>query len=61
MVINTMPERMGKAFDDSMLNSPLTVGRPRNEPGPEVHNNPVADAADPLGLLPSNSRRASKK
>jgi hypothetical protein len=52
---------MGKSFDEDMLKSPLTVGRPRNEPGPETNNNPVAEAADPLGFLPSNSRRAGRK
>ena len=56
-----MVDKMGKSFDEDMLKSPLTVGRPRNEPGPETNNNPVAEAADPLGFLPSNSRRAGRK
>lgn len=56
-----MPEKMGKAFDDEILKSPLTVGRPGKEPGPDVHNNPVAMASDPLKFLPSNSKTASKK
>jgi hypothetical protein len=53
-----MPGSMGKAFDEEILKSPLTVGRPKNEPGPEVFNNPVAKPDDPLKLLPSNSKKA---
>ncbi len=53
-----MPNSMGKAFDDSILKSPLTVGRPKKEPGPEVHNNPVATAEDPLGFIPMKSKKA---
>lgn len=56
-----MPEKMGRSFDEDMLKSPLTVGRPKNEPGPEVHNNPVAMPVDPLGLTPSNARKAGRK
>lgn len=55
-----MPEKMGKTFDDKILKSPLTVGRPKKEPGPDVYNNPVAAPADPLKLIPGNSRTASK-
>jgi hypothetical protein len=53
--------KMGRTFDDDMLKSPITVGRPRNEPGPEVHNNPVAKPDDPLRLIPENSRKAGTK
>lgn len=53
-----MPNSMGKSFDEDMLKSPLTVGRPRNEPGPEPHNNPVAKPEDPLKLIPVNSKKA---
>lgn len=56
-----MPERMGKTFDDKMLKSPLTVGRPGAEPGPDVHNNPVAMPDDPLRIIPGNSRKAGGK
>jgi hypothetical protein len=49
---------MGNTFDDSILKSPLTVGRPKNEPGPEVLNNPVAKPGDPLGFIPGNSSKA---
>jgi len=54
-----MPEKMGKSFDDSILKSPLTVGRPKNEPGPDVHNNPVAMPDDPLSILPKNSKKGT--
>ena len=53
-----MPGKMGTAFDDKILKSPLTVGRPGNEPGPEVNNNPVAAPLDPLKFLPINSKKA---
>jgi hypothetical protein len=57
-----MPEKLGKNFDDKMLKSPLTVGRPnKNEPGPELHNNPVAMPRDPMGFLPGNASTAKKK
>lgn len=52
--------KFGNHFDDTILKSPLTVGRPGNEPGPEVRNNPVAKPSDPLGLLPMNSAKAGK-
>jgi hypothetical protein len=51
-----MPEKLGKTFDDKILKSPLTVGRPRKEPGPDVNNPPVIAPADPLKLIPGNSR-----
>lgn len=54
------PERMGNTFDEEMLKSPITVGRPRNEPGPDVHNNPVARPDDPLRLIPENAHRAGR-
>jgi hypothetical protein len=53
--------RMGTSFDEEMLKSPLTVGRPRNEPGPEVHNSPVLRPEDPLRLIPENARRAGSR
>lgn len=56
-----MPERMGNTFDSEMLKSPLTVGAPKNEPGPDVHNNPVAAPDDPLKFVPGNSRKAGRK
>lgn len=56
-----MPEAHGKSFDDKVLKSPLTVGRPKNEPGPEVHNSPVFQPHDPLGFIPGNSKRAPKR
>lgn len=56
-----MPEKMGKNFDEDMLKSPLTVGRPKNEPGPDVHNNPVASPTDPMKFIPGNSRTAGRK
>lgn len=66
MVIQSMAKsggmnKMGNTFDAEMLKSPLTVGRPKMEPGPEVHNNPVAFPADPLDILPGNSRKAGKR
>lgn len=51
-------DRMGQTFDSEILKSPLTVGRPKNEPGPDVHNNPVAKPNDPLKLIPGNSMKA---
>ena len=53
--------KFGINFDDSILKSPLTVGRPGNEPGPEVRNTPVAKPGDPLGLLPMNSEKMTSK
>ena len=55
-----MPGSMGNTFDKDILKSPLTVGAPRGEVGPDVHNNPVAKPADPLKLVPENSRKAKK-
>lgn len=48
----------GNTFDSAVLKSPLTVGRPDNEPGADVRNNPVARPEDPLKLIPGNSKRA---
>lgn len=48
----------GNTFDSEILKSPLTVGRPANEPGPDVRNNPVARPGDPLNLIPGNSKKA---
>ena len=56
-----MPESMGKSFDDSILKSSLTVGRPKNEPGPETNNSPVAQPDDPLKFTPTVSRKARGK
>ena len=55
-----MPDRMGKSFDTDMLKSPLTVGRPKNEPGPETNNIPVSKPEDPLRYIPGNSRKAGR-
>jgi hypothetical protein len=44
-------ESMGNTFNETILKSPLTVGRTGNEPGPDVNNNPVVDVKDPLGLI----------
>lgn len=54
------PEKFGNTFDDKIYKGPLTVGRPGNEPGPEVRNNPVAVPTDPLKLIPGNSATARK-
>jgi hypothetical protein len=56
-----MPGSMGNTFDSTMLKSPLTVGAPRNEPGPDVNNNPVAQPTDPMKFIPGNSRKAGRK
>lgn len=50
-----------KSFDTEMLKSPLTVGRPSKEPGPDVNNTPVMMPSDPLGFIPSNSKKAGRK
>lgn len=50
-------KNLGNTFDDKILKSPLTVGRPGNEPGPEVRNNPVAMPTDPLKFIPGNSKK----
>lgn len=55
-----MPDKFGKTFDDKILKSPLTVGRPKKEPGPDVANSPVMAPADPLKLIPGSSRTAGK-
>ena len=54
-------ESMGNTFDTTVLKSPLTVGRTGNEPGPDVHNNPIAEPRDPLGLIPAGGDRPSWK
>ena len=51
-------ESMGNTFNESILKSPLTVGRTGNEPGPDVHNNPIAQPKDPLGLIPEGGPKA---
>jgi len=53
-----MVDKFGNTFDSEMLKSPITVGRPGKEPGPDVHNNPVAKPADPMKFIPGNSRKA---
>jgi hypothetical protein len=60
-VIDLMPDKFGNTFDSDMLKSPLTVGRPGREPGPDVNNNPVARPEDPMRYIPSNSRTAKNK
>lgn len=52
-----MPEKFGNTLDDEVYKGPLTVGRPTNEPGPDVNNTPVARPDDPLGFLPENSKK----
>lgn len=54
-------EAHGKSFDEKILKSPLTVGRPKNEPGPQVNNSPVFRPDDPLGFIPGNSKKAGKR
>lgn len=57
-----MPNKLGQNFDDKMLKSPLTVGRPnKNEPGPDVNNSPVMEPADPLKIIPGNAKTAQRK
>jgi hypothetical protein len=55
-----MPNKMGTAFDDKILKSPLTVARPKKEPGPAVNNSPVMAPDDPLKFIPSNSKKMGK-
>ncbi len=47
-----MPGKLGKNFDTEILKSPLTVGRPKGEKGPEINNTPVFRPADPLKFIP---------
>jgi hypothetical protein len=56
-----MIDKFGNTYDDEMLKSPLTVGRPGKEPGPDVNNNPIAQPTDPMKFIPGNSRRAGRK
>lgn len=44
--------KMGNTFDKKILKSPLTVGRPSGEKGPDIHNSPVMIPGDPLKLIP---------
>lgn len=55
-----MPEKFGNTFDDRILKSPLTVGAPKGEPGPDVRNNPVMQPADPLKYIPSGGKEGKK-
>lgn len=55
-----MPEKLGRNFDTEILKSPLTVGRPKGEKGPDAENIPVSKPDDPLRLIPGNSRKAGK-
>lgn len=55
-----MPEKFGSNFDKEVIKTPLTVGRPKGEKGPDVANSPVMRPADPLKLIPGNSRKAGK-
>jgi hypothetical protein len=52
-----MPEKMGKSLDDKLLKSPLTVGRPKGEKGPDVHNSPVMHPPDPLKFIPGGGKK----
>jgi hypothetical protein len=52
-----MPVKFGTNFDDEMLKSPLTVGRPGKEPGPQVNNSPIARPSDPLKFIPGNAKK----
>lgn len=52
-----MPEKLGNTFDKTILKSPLTVGAPKAEQGPDVNNVPVAKPNDPLGFLPSGGSK----
>ena len=61
MIPSMAPDRMGKNFDESIFKSPLTVGRPGREPGPDVHNVPIAQPEDPLRLIPGNSKQGTKR
>jgi hypothetical protein len=49
--------KMGNTFDKTVLKSPLTVGAPKGEKGPDVNNVPVATPADPLGYIPTGGSR----
>jgi hypothetical protein len=55
-----MAEKFGNNFDSRVLKSPLTVGRPGNEPGPDVRNNPIAMPKDPLNLIPGDELKAGR-
>ena len=50
-------EQMGDTFNERVLKSPLTAGRVGNEPGPDIHNNPIAMPKDPLGLIPEGGQK----
>ena len=50
---------MGNTFDEKVWKRPLTVGRTGNEPGPDVHNNPIAPPQDPLGVIPDGGPKPS--
>jgi hypothetical protein len=47
-----MPNKFGNTLDKDILKSPLTVGAPKGEKGPGVHNPPVLKPGDPLGFIP---------
>jgi hypothetical protein len=53
-------DKLAANFDEKILKSPLTVGRPGNEPGPDVRNNPVAMPKDPLNLIPGDELKAGR-
>lgn len=52
-----MPEKMGKSFDDKLIKTPLTVGRPKGDKMPDVHNSPVAHPGDPLHFIPGGGKK----
>lgn len=52
-----MAEKMGNTYNSSVMKTPLTVGKPKGEKGPDVNNNPVMKPEDPLGFIPSGGDR----
>lgn len=52
--------KMGNTYDKTILKSPLTEGAPKGEKGPNVFNNPVAQPADPLGIVPTGGDRGKQ-
>lgn len=54
-----MPEKMSNSYKDSTLKTPLSVGKNKGEPGPDVNNPPIARPSDPLKFMPGG--RSPKK
>ncbi len=46
-----MPDKLGDSLKGGHMITPLNVERPKGDPGPEILNNPVQDANDPLGFM----------